>query len=245
MDATYASSTNVTNYDAQGVKIDLSNKGTTKGNASTIFVVVKDNGDVKAYTGIKNVPDIKADNDTEVEVYVDGGYAKYVFVKNAEAIVGGASSGDVVFMVKADKSGTDADDNNYYRYDAIVNGEEKTVKVDTVDDTLAGALYTEIEYDENGYIVVDAMETVTNSTDPDKFSVDSVDGAVSYKNSTLSVDGEGYYLASGAKIFVVDGDDVSSYTAKKLANEYEDGLDATIYGVMNADGEYTTLYVCL
>ena len=243
--AVYTSVTDVTNYDDQGVKINLGNT-TTKGNASTIFVVVKDNGDVKAYTGIKNVPDIKANADTVVEAYIDDGYAKYVFVNKAESIVGGASSGDVVFLVDADKAGTDADDNSYYRYDAIVNGEEKSVKLDTVDDTLAGKLYTEIEYDENGYIVVDAMEAVTNATDPDKFSVDSANGVVTYKNSTLSIAGEGYYLASGAKIFVVEDGDVSTYTAKKLANEYDKtNLNATIYGVMNADGEYTSIYVCL
>ena len=253
--AVYTSVTDVTNYDDQGVKIDLGNT-TTKGNASTIFVVVKDNGDVKAYTGIKNVPDIKANAGTVVEAYIDDGYAKYVFVNKAESIVGGASSGDVVFLVDADKAGTDADDNSYYRYDAIVNGEEKSVKLDTVDDTLAGKLYTEIEYDENGYIVVDAMEHVAfdsnsdgildSTTDPDKFSVDSANGVVTYKNSTLSIDGEGYYLASGAKIFVVEDGDVSTYTAKKLANEYDKtNLKATIYGVMNADGEYTSIYVCL
>ena len=244
--ANYTSETAVTNYDDQGVKIDLGNR-TTKGNASTIFVVVKDNGDVKAYTGIKNVPDITANGNTVVEAYVDGGYAKYVFVKGAESIVGGASSGDVVFLVKADKAGTDADDNSYYRYDAIVNGEEKAVKVDSVDATLAGVLYSEIEYDENGYIVVDAMEEVDNDTDPNKFTVtDFNDQDVSYKNSTLSVGRDnGYYLASGAKIFVIDGDDVSTFTAKKLASEYENGLTGTIYGVMNADGEYATLYVCV
>lgn len=242
---TYSDGDTVTNYDDQGVKIDLGNT-TTKGNASTIFVVVKDNGDVKAYTGIKNVPDITADGDTVVEAYIVDGYAKYVFVDDAKSIVGGASSGDVVFLVDADKAGTDADDNSYYRYDAIVNGEEKTVKLDTVNDSLAGKLYTEIEYDENGYIVVDAMEPVNNATDPDKFSFDSANGVVTYKNSTLSIDGEGYYLASGAKIFVVEDGDVSTYTAKKLANEYDEtNLKATIYGVMNADGEYTSIYVCL
>ena len=242
---TYTAGSVVTNYgdNAYGVKIMKADGTSVKGNASTIFVVVKDNGDVKAYTGIKNVPDIKADGNTKVEIYEDGGYAKYVFIDDAQSITGGASSGDVVFLVKADKSGTDADDNSYYRYDAIVNGEEKTVKLDSVNDSKAGALYTEIEYDENGYIVVDAMETVTNSTDSDKFSVDSANGGVSYKNSTLSIDGEGYYLASGAKIFVIEDEEASSYTAKKLANEYENGLRATVYGVMNSDGEYTTLYI--
>ena len=68
---------------------------------------------------------------------------------------------------------------------------------------------------------------------------------VSQKSSTVTIAGEGFYMASGAKIFVIDDDDVSTYTAKKLANEYEDGgLNARVTGVVNADGEYSALYIC-
>ena len=45
---------------------------------------------------------------------------------------------------------------------------------------------------------------------------------------------------------MIDGDDVSTYTAKKLANEYEDGgLNARVTGVVNADVEYSYLYIYL
>ena len=113
--------TNVTvvNYDSKGVTINYGS-GTTKGNASTVFVVLKANGDVKVYTGIKNVPDIASHasiNDTYVSVYEDSGYAKYVFVKQGSGTVtGGSNSSDVVFLTAPDKIGTDADENSYYRY---------------------------------------------------------------------------------------------------------------------------------
>ena len=252
-DGSYTTATpapSVTNYDDQGVKISLNNAGTTsvKGNASTIFVVVKDNGDVKAYTGIKNVPDITADNGTTVAAYVDGGYAKYVFISGAEDIKGGSASSDIVFLAKAKSIGYDADDNSYYRYEGILNGEETIVKVDTGDNTLAGALYTDIEYDENGYIT--SWDKVDGASDNDDVSYQPRStGHVTYKNSTLSINGEGYYLASGAKIFVIAADgSVSTSTAKNLATKYaadKATLDATVYGAMNADGEYSSIYVQL
>ena len=54
-----------------------------------------------------------------------------------------------------------------------------------------------------------------------------------------------YYTADDFTIFVIeDKDDVSTVTAKKLANDYEKGgLNATIYGVMNSNDEYTALYI--
>ena len=44
--------------------------------------------------------------------------------------------------------------------------------------------------------------------------------------------------------YAIDDGDVKTVTAKKLANDYEKGgLNATIYGVMNSDDEYTALYI--
>ena len=223
--------TNVTvvNYDSKGVMINYGS-GTTKGNAATVFVILKSNGDVKVYTGIKNVPDIAShasNNDTYVSVYEDSGYAKYVFVKQGSGTVtGGSNSSDVVFLTAPDKIGTDADDNSYYRYSAILNGEETKVKLDTASNTLGGYLYTEIEYDEHGYIT----------------SWEKVDSTYANNNK---IDGVGYYLANNAKIFLIEGDDVTVVTAKKLATDYKTAaLKANVTGVLNADGEYSALYIC-
>mgnify|MGYP002798093727 CR=1 FL=1 len=243
--------TNVTvvNYDSKGVMINYGS-GTTKGNAATVFVILKSNGDVKVYTGIKNVPDIASHasiNDTYVSVYEDSGYAKYVFVKQGSGTVtGGSNSSDVVFLTAPDKIGTDADDNSYYRYSAILNGEETKVKLDTNSNTLGGYLYTEIEYDEHGYITswekVDSTYANNNKKD---FSYNAVNGTVTQKSSTITIDGVGYYLANNAKIFLIEGDDVTVVTAKKLATDYKTAaLKANVTGVLNADGEYSALYIC-
>ena len=238
-----ATGTEITNYD-ESVNIRY-NGGSLKGNASTVFVIREDDGDVKVYTGIKNVADITSTTgDTEVTIFTDGSttYAKYVFVDlQGGKMSGGSNSSDVVFVVDLDKKGTDADDNEYYRYDAILNGEVKQVKFE--DSLNEGYLYNEVEYDDNGYVT--SCDPVV-TTDDDYYYDTVANAKVSQKSSTVTIDGEGFYMASGAKIFVIDGDDVSTYTAKKLANEYEDGgLNARVTGVVNADGEYSYLYIYL
>ncbi len=238
-----ASGTEITNYD-ESVNIRY-NGGSLKGNASTVFVIREKDGDVKVYTGIKNVADITSTTgNTEVTIFTDGSttYAKYVFVDlKGGKMSGGSNSSDVVFVVDLDKKGTDADDNEYYRYDAILNGEVKQVKFE--DSLNVGYLYNEVEYDDNGYVT--SCDPVV-TTDDDYYYDEVTDAKVSQKSSTVTIAGEGFYMASGAKIFVIDGDDVSTYTAKKLANEYEDGgLDARVTGVVNADGEYSYLYIYL
>ena len=242
-DGSVATGTKITNYD-ESVNIRY-NGGSLKGNASTVFVIREKDGDVKVYTGIKNVADITSTTgNTEVTIFTDGSttYAKYVFVDlKGGKMSGGSNSSDVVFVVDLDKKGTDADDNEYYRYDAILNGEVKQVKFE--DSLNVGYLYNEVEYDDNGY-VTSCDRVVT--TDDDYYYDEVTDAKVSQKSSTVTIDGEGFYMASGAKIFVIDGDDVSTYTAKKLANEYEDGgLNARVTGVVNADGEYSYLYIYL
>ena len=242
-DGSVATGTKITNYD-ESVNIRY-NGGSLKGNASTVFVIREDDGDVKVYTGIKNVADITSTTgNTEVTIFTDGSttYAKYVFVDlKGGKMSGGSNSSDVVFVVDLDKKGTDADDNEYYRYDAILNGEVKQVKFE--DSLNRGYLYNEVEYDDNGYVT--SCDPVV-TTDDDYYYDTVTNAKVSQKSSTVTIAGEGFYMASGAKIFVIDGDDVSTYTAKKLANEYEDGgLNARVTGVVNADGEYSYLYIYL
>ena len=242
-DGSVATGTKITNYD-ESVNIRY-NGGSLKGNASTVFVIREDDGDVKVYTGIKNVADITSTaGDTEVTIFTDGSttYAKYVFIDlQGGKMSGGSNSSDVVFVVDLDKKGTDADDNEYYRYDAILNGEVKQVKFE--DSLNVGYLYNEVEYDDNGYVT--SCDPVV-ATDDDYYYDTVTNASVSQKSSTVTIDGEGFYMASGAKIFVIDDDDVSTYTAKKLANEYEDGgLNARVTGVVNADGEYSYLYIYL
>ena len=228
-----------------------------RGTKDTVFVVVDDDDDVKVYTGIKNAPELTASgDDAKVQAIYDGKYAEYVFIDlgNKGNSKGGSNSSDIIFVMELDKEGTDSGDNKYYRYKAILNGEETKVKFELTNKFAPAKteqiLFTDVEYDfETGFVT--AAEAVTDPIGSDDY--DSVlgitDASVSQKAGVVTVDdGEDtykYYLADDYTIFVIeDGDDVSTVTAKKLASDYEKGgLNADIYGVLNSDDEYTALYI--
>ena len=90
--------------------------------------------------------------------------------------------------------------------------------------------------------------------DDDDFDYLDVTGVESQKAGVITfVDANGenakYYLADDAVIFVVkyddegDFDEVVTVSAKTLAKDYD--AAAKLYGVKNADGDYTALYVDL
>ncbi len=240
-------------------------KGADKSKATkdTIFVVLDDDDNVKVYTGIKNVPAITAASDTSVYVSENKeGYAEYVFVDLGNGSTkGGATSSDLIYITDFDKAGTDSNDNDYYRYKAVVNGKlDQKVKFDVTSTALPEGLYTDIEYDsETGFVtewtqVTDAKYAFDK--DDDDFSVLSVTGVESQKAGVITFTVSGgenakYYMADDASIFVVKYkvdskgntvvDEVKSVSAKTLVNDYNDAH--TVYGVKNADGDYTALYV--
>ena len=91
--------------------------------------------------------------------------------------------------------------------------------------------------------------------DDDDFDVKVFTGVKSQKAGVFTfmvnkTEDAKYYLADDAEIFVVkydekgDFDEVVTVSAKTLANDYDKDA-ATVYGVKNADGDYTALYVDL
>ena len=173
---------------------------------------------------------------------------------------GGATSSDVIYITGFDKAGTDSEDNDYYRYKAVVNGKlDQKVKFDVTSTALPEGLYTDIEYDsETGFVTewvqVTAANIASGKVDKDDFSVLAVTGVASQKAGVITFTVSGgenakYYMADDASIFVVkykaNGkfDEVKSVSAKTLVNDYNDAH--TVYGVKNADGDYTALYVDL
>ncbi len=253
----------VTNYDTMHTTIG----GTAgkQGNKDTKFVVVKANDDVAVYTGIKNVPDITTGTaGVVVGAVYDGSYAKFVFVDvgTAGIVSGGSNSGDLVYIMKLDKTyGHDVDDDTYYRYNAIVNGEEKKVLVDSNETISVGMLYTDIEYTSKGYVCGETavatgalgsmtLNTPTIDTKDFKYVNDltaTATGATLKKN-TLTVETNSFYLADDAKIFVNkrNDTDLDIFTAGQFVVNYNSdltGKTVQIFGVLNADAEYTALYV--
>jgi len=249
----------ITNED--NVMINVGAKEMIRGTKATVFVVVDDEGDVEVYTGIKNVPELKAGENSFAVALCDGKYAEYVFVELADGESDGTDdSADVIFFLDNEKQGTDAADNDYYRYKAIVNGEVEKIRTlqTAAMEKLDGVMAVEVKYDaETGYIKA-VGSIAENSKKDEKWDEDYdhlvANGTVTQNNGVITIVETGekedvrwkYYMADDATIFVIDDDmEVETITAKKLAKEYkETALVADVYGVM-ADGEYTYLYIVL
>ena len=191
-----------------------------KANNDTIFVV-NDDDDVTAYTGIKNVPDITSKTaDVTVAVVNDGAYADVVYIYSADMSISGDSGDRVYLLEESPNASVDKDDNKYYEYDAIVNGEITTVKA--TDKNLKIGLYQNVSYDENGYM--DDQDLVKDASDDD-FKVYTGIKTISYKSGVLSLGSNDVVLADSYKIFVNDDGDGKTTTPSSLAKNF--GVDGT------------------
>ncbi|WP_455580568.1 S-layer homology domain-containing protein, partial [Dysosmobacter sp.] len=235
-----------------------------KGTSSTIFVVVDDDDDATVYTGIKKVPEITLNGDGVLSIVPetdskgkDTNYAKYVFIDLGDkgTSKGGSKTGDVIFLYKEkvngkayDKKGTDADENVYYSYKAVLNGEVTKVKFDEDHGTLGYGLFTEVEYDDSKYVSKYTAVTENNydakKASTEDWTADEGLGGItaSQKNGVVTIGTVDYYLADGAKIMVEDDGDIKTVTAKKLASDYAKAI-TDVYGVMDSNGEFTYLFI--
>lgn len=241
-------------------KITVGTDTTFKANKSTIFVVLDEDDNIKVYEGISKVPTLTAnDKSGELTAYarMDGTYAKNVFIDASDANVKNANkaSTDYVYLLKHDEAGTDSNENDYYQYKAIVNGETTTIRLDDSfnDKQKLNVLFEEIEYDaETGY-VSDMTEVKADDKD---YVVGTLTGAeIKYSNGVVSF-ADDNVLADEYKIYMVvkagvDGinDNDSDYTVNEVTGKGLqtdcDGytVDGTFYGVLNDDDEISTLYV--
>ena len=212
-----------------------------KANNDTIFVV-NDDDDVTAYTGIKNVPDITAKSSAAVTVAVvmDNDYADVVYIYSEDMSISGDSGDRVYLLEEGPNASVDKDDNKYYEYDAIVNGEITTVKA--TDKNLTIGLYQNVSYDENGYM--DDQELVKN-VDDDDFKAYTGIKTISYKSGVLSLGSNDVVLADSYKIFVNDDGDGKTTTPSSLAKNFgKDGTyDQTVFVFEDDNDEAVEVYV--
>ena len=229
----------------------------------------------KAYTGIKNVPAITNPTHgatAEVSIVMDGNYAKYVLiVLNDAKDKSTAKSGDLVYILESEPTDETVNENDdtIYTYDAIVNGKVTSVDINSDADVVGAngaveiGLYEDVVYTDK--VITDLTKVVADEKTFDKcedYTIEpyAKDVKVTQKGSVVTFQdddattGNGYYLADDAKIMVVtvktSGKDTGKYdevkvvTAKKLASEYA-GMACTVTGVLNADGNFSYLFVDL
>ena len=216
---------------------------TVKGNNDTIFIV-NDDDDVTAYTGIKNVPDIKANGKAVVAVVMDDGYADVVYISASDLSISGSSDDRIYLLENKGDTKVDSDDNKYYEYDAIVNGEIGTVKATT--QGLDIGLYEGFSYDENNYAEISESDKVTGTdSDAKDFLAYTDVTKITYKAGVLSLgDGKDVVLADKYTIFVNDDGDGKTTTPSSLAKNFNSTeYDSTVYVFEDDNDEAVEVYV--
>ncbi len=227
------------------------------GNSGTQFLIIDEDGDVRTYTGIKNAPEIVSGQSTVAAIVSNGIYAKYVFIDLQDGEMRNSSvnadtyRGDLIFMLKLKRTGNDTDDNEYYEYAALVNGEERAVRVDRYvggAEHLSGMLWCDVEYNEAGYLLEATAVDRIVAEDREKFTKDVIaEDVVQLSGNTLAFGPAGaftdYFMADEHTIFVIECDgSYDTYTMKQLTRA-EDLAGDTVYGLLNADAEYYALYI--
>ena len=216
---------------------------TVKGNNDTIFIV-NDDDDVTAYTGIKNVPDIKANGKAVVAVVMDDGYADVVYISASDLSISGSSDDRIYLLENKGDTKVDSNDNKYYEYDAIVNGEIGTVKATT--QGLDIGLYEGFSYDENNYAEISKSDKVTGTdSDAKDFLAYTDVTKITYKAGVLSLgDGKDVVLADKYTIFVNDDGDGKTTTPSSLAKNFNSTeYDSTVYVFEDDNDEAVEVYV--
>ena len=214
---------------AEPVKVEFD------GNSKTTFLVVDKDGEVKVYTGIRNVPEIKAAADTEISTHFKSVYAQNVIIFLGAGKAGSAdASDDVIFLLELGKQGNDTDDDEYYKYTALKNGEKTTIKVDkqvfidndefvTADALLLDVIYTGKNYVSGAYIVEADPDLV--KLERDDVTYDTLgSNEVEYEGDVLEFAGADsgetdYFMAESYKIYVIDGKDYDVYNMYQLNRE--------------------------
>ena len=158
------------------------------------------------------------------------------------------------------RTGTDADDNTYYQFNAIVNGEQTKVKLDDSENYRTNAskyeykLIDDLVYDtETGYISdLSVSDLATN--DGDDYVTGSLTGKVTYSDGVVSfvptnalADKYSIYLIAAENTGINENDNdysVSTVTGSGLESECKGYTitEGSYFGVL-VDDEITELYV--
>ena len=223
-------------------------------NSSTVFVVYNDSSDdYTVYTGIKNAPSIDGTaSNVESYAYCKSGKMAtimFVFVQDGSAIEDDSNS--TLFLAKDSVSNLIHDkDGDYFEYQAIVNGEVKTVKVDAnkLDKDLNG-MYKSYSVDKYGIITkvsTDNKQGYQPFTDGEGDSgkeyltgagIDKVsaDYTVLLDTENHDPDGKNYdtnytiTVADDAKIFYVDEDgNIEAGSYRSISKDSNDKVYAIV-----------------
>ena len=223
-------------------------KSTRYADGKTIFLVADTSGSKTTYSvyeGIANMPTIKHNGGAASSVAVfmnstsNNDPATVVFIEKNNRMSMASDNKDVIY-VKGNNVGTSytTELGSYYEYDAFINGEETTIKVDTTMRMTQAALIYGPVYNNKG-ILIGYEDAVWNGN--------ATDGTLTYTTTTDSVvndvvklGGVPYAYTSDVNVYfiTVDGELVKS----EITAIAEDNNDEVFFKV-NDKGRLTDVYV--
>ena len=228
-------------------------------NSKTVFIVKTMSGNdevYKAYTGIANVPSITADGTHKVTAHYyikSGSIVTMMYIDATTAKSVSTSSKDVTFLAGKSISGliTNADNDKYYTYNAVVNGEITTVMVDNTtlvpsvmrDGKLVvdNALFSNVTTSDD---IITGLSAYNTSAGSDPYVVNNVKGTVKVSGDNTLGFGTGssikyFTAANDCKVFYADADGV--ITEGSVSGIATDEDDKAYYVV--DDGELTYVFI--
>ena len=247
-------------FDMRNTRAKIDTNGTAAGevygNSETVFVVAETNKttgktDYSVYTGIKNAPTIKSDDPTTTDtvetndvemVYTTSGTSDVVTFAFIDATNAYTTNGkhDVVFLAGESVTNkiVDANNNEYYLYNAVVDDQITTVMVkatqDVGSDVIAGSKQNMI---------------VTNADYNNKNLLTSADAISANDYDTLS--GTAVWKLSGSYSIGLGGKTASASSRETVASDAKmfyvdtDGVITKIDDVKDINSDSTAQYIAL
>ena len=237
---------------AEGNKMNIKNssgssKHTKYADGETIFLVADVTDAAKpiysVFTGFANVPTTtQSGSATTVAVFAkDNSHdavADVVFILKDSTVTMTSDNKDLVFIKGNDnKVSYTTALGNYYEYDAIINGEETTIKTTSAFDK--ATLGYGPQYNEKGLLV--RFEAYAYDGDQHgSVYYDGTNGTKAVKNSVIALNGTYYAVASDCVVYMINTS--GELTKVDITSVTEDGNDEVWFKINDKD-QLSALYI--
>ena len=219
---TYSNAVGADNSVSYNNKVVFLKGETYKANDDTIFLVSDKDDDVTVYTGVKNAPEIflkDAITGTaagSASVYLlaktSNGYASVVYIDvKGNTTISGEKETNLVYVLKYDGEHRTTDNEVYFTYTTLADGEKTTVKADNK--IANGKIYQVANYVTKKNDQLTNFTKVTSASNSDTLKADlGVTNAITYSAGTLSIGGTSYVVTNNTKINLITLGKVTTHT---------------------------------
>ena len=238
------------------------NREVVYANSETVFVIAESDAAGKttytAYTGIKNAPSIEpktSSSKVDMVYYVRGNnLLGFVFIDATGCDVTNGKR-DVTFLAAKhgmSKMVTDADNNQYYEYNAVVDGKITTVKVDryatgiAVNNDSRNFVYENVKYNNKGTIITSGSTVSTDYDVVENYTTGiwKLNGeyTIGLDSTTTASASTRYTVATDAQMYLIDTDGV--ITKVTDVKDFVSDSSAKVIALMDKrDGDIAFLFV--